>query len=246
MLKFQTQAGGACSSWSTWLSRARLDPRLLPSLPLRPARDARCPSPRACPTSRATCCCCPSSSLLWPAVLYFHGLYQIRRGRSRIDEFFAILFSVLSPPRSRWARRSTSASTTATSPRSRRSGSTARRVFALFVVLDVLLLNLGRARCALLRAAVGGRRERQARARGGRRRAGPHRGRDAAGPPRARLSRGRFPGDDTPASSEPRRPPRARDARETRAGRGRARAPTRSTWRCRSRSTPGSSRSSGA
>ena len=25
----------------------------------------------------------------------FHGLYQIKRGRSRIDEFFAILFSVL-------------------------------------------------------------------------------------------------------------------------------------------------------
>jgi Undecaprenyl-phosphate glucose phosphotransferase len=37
----------------------------------------------------------PLISLLWPAVLYFHGLYQLRRGRSRIDELFAILFSVL-------------------------------------------------------------------------------------------------------------------------------------------------------
>src|SRR5206468_7062116 len=37
----------------------------------------------------------PFISLLWPAVLYFHGLYQVKRGRSRIDEFFAILFSVL-------------------------------------------------------------------------------------------------------------------------------------------------------
>jgi Undecaprenyl-phosphate glucose phosphotransferase len=37
----------------------------------------------------------PFICLLWPAVLYFHGLYQLRRGRSRIDEFFAILFSVL-------------------------------------------------------------------------------------------------------------------------------------------------------
>jgi Undecaprenyl-phosphate glucose phosphotransferase len=37
----------------------------------------------------------PAIAVLWPAVLYFHGLYQIRRGRSRIDEFFAILFSVL-------------------------------------------------------------------------------------------------------------------------------------------------------
>ncbi|HET8644059.1 MAG TPA: undecaprenyl-phosphate glucose phosphotransferase [Vicinamibacteria bacterium] len=37
----------------------------------------------------------PFICALWPAVLYFHGLYQLRRGRSRIDEFFAILFSVL-------------------------------------------------------------------------------------------------------------------------------------------------------
>jgi Undecaprenyl-phosphate glucose phosphotransferase len=36
----------------------------------------------------------PLIALLWPAVLYFHGLYQVKRGRSRIDEFFAILFSV--------------------------------------------------------------------------------------------------------------------------------------------------------
>ncbi|HZM53141.1 MAG TPA: hypothetical protein VFE68_21730, partial [Vicinamibacteria bacterium] len=37
----------------------------------------------------------PVIVVLWPAVLYFHGLYQLKRGRSRIDEFFAILFSVL-------------------------------------------------------------------------------------------------------------------------------------------------------
>jgi len=37
----------------------------------------------------------PLITLLWPAVLYFHGLYQVKRGRSRIDEFFGILFSVL-------------------------------------------------------------------------------------------------------------------------------------------------------
>jgi Undecaprenyl-phosphate glucose phosphotransferase len=36
----------------------------------------------------------PLIAILWPAVLYFHGLYQVKRGRSRIDEFFAILFSV--------------------------------------------------------------------------------------------------------------------------------------------------------
>jgi Undecaprenyl-phosphate glucose phosphotransferase len=37
----------------------------------------------------------PLISLLWPAVMYFHGLYQVKRGRSRIDELFAIVFSVL-------------------------------------------------------------------------------------------------------------------------------------------------------
>jgi Undecaprenyl-phosphate glucose phosphotransferase len=37
----------------------------------------------------------PFMALLWPAVLYFHGLYQVRRGRSRIDEFFGVVFSVL-------------------------------------------------------------------------------------------------------------------------------------------------------
>jgi hypothetical protein len=37
----------------------------------------------------------PLISVLWPAVMYFHGLYQVKRGRSRIDELFAIVFSVL-------------------------------------------------------------------------------------------------------------------------------------------------------
>ena len=37
----------------------------------------------------------PLITVLWPVVLYFHGLYQVKRGRSRIDEFFLILFSVL-------------------------------------------------------------------------------------------------------------------------------------------------------
>jgi len=37
----------------------------------------------------------PVMAVVWPVVLYFHGLYQLKRGRSRIDELFAILFSVL-------------------------------------------------------------------------------------------------------------------------------------------------------
>ena len=37
----------------------------------------------------------PLISVLWPVILYFHGLYKLKRGRSRIDELFAITFSVL-------------------------------------------------------------------------------------------------------------------------------------------------------
>jgi Undecaprenyl-phosphate glucose phosphotransferase len=36
----------------------------------------------------------PLMALIWPAVMYFHGLYKIKRSRSRIDELFAIVFSV--------------------------------------------------------------------------------------------------------------------------------------------------------
>jgi Undecaprenyl-phosphate glucose phosphotransferase len=37
----------------------------------------------------------PFMAVLWPIVLYFHGLYQLKRGRSRIDELFAVVLSVL-------------------------------------------------------------------------------------------------------------------------------------------------------
>ena len=37
----------------------------------------------------------PLMAVLWPAVLYFHGLYRLRRGRSRVDDLFATVFSVL-------------------------------------------------------------------------------------------------------------------------------------------------------
>lgn len=86
----------------------------------------------------------PFMALVWPAVLYFHGLYQIKRGRSRIDEFFAILFSVLI------ASALTLAATLYVRVYWRYQPEVAPRweysqaVFALFVVLNVLFLNLGR------------------------------------------------------------------------------------------------------
>src|SRR6185503_15084526 len=87
----------------------------------------------------------PVIVLLWPAVMYFHGLYQIRRNRSRIDEFFAILFSVLV------ASALTLGATLYVRVYYRYQPDVAphweysQGVFALFVLLDVLALNLGRA-----------------------------------------------------------------------------------------------------
>jgi Undecaprenyl-phosphate glucose phosphotransferase len=87
----------------------------------------------------------PFISLLWPAVLYFHGLYQVKRGRSRIDEFFAILFSVLI---------ATALTVGATlylrvyhfyQPDVAPLWEYSQAVIGLFVVLDVVALNLGRA-----------------------------------------------------------------------------------------------------
>jgi Undecaprenyl-phosphate glucose phosphotransferase len=86
----------------------------------------------------------PVVSLLWPAVMYFHGLYQVKRGRSRIDEFFAIVFSVLI------ATATTLGLTLYVRVYYRYQPEVAplweysQVVFGLFVVLDVLALNAGR------------------------------------------------------------------------------------------------------
>jgi Undecaprenyl-phosphate glucose phosphotransferase len=86
----------------------------------------------------------PLISVLWPAVLYFHGLYQVKRGRSRIDEFFAILFSVLI---------ATALTLGATlyvrvyyryQPEVAPLWEYSQGVFGLFVALDIAALNLGR------------------------------------------------------------------------------------------------------
>ncbi len=82
----------------------------------------------------------PVMAGLWPAVLYFHGLYRVRRGRSRIDELFAIVFSVLI------ASALTLAGTLYVRVYYRYQPEVAPRweysqaVFALFVVLDVALI----------------------------------------------------------------------------------------------------------
>ncbi|HEX9189042.1 MAG TPA: undecaprenyl-phosphate glucose phosphotransferase, partial [Vicinamibacteria bacterium] len=86
----------------------------------------------------------PLMAVLWPVVLYFHGLYQLKRGRSRIDELFAIVFSVLI------ASALTLGATLYVRVYYRFQPEVAPRweysqaVFAIFVVLDVLLLAAGR------------------------------------------------------------------------------------------------------
>ena len=86
----------------------------------------------------------PLMAVLWPAVLYFHGLYQIKRGRSRIDELFAIFASVLI------ASALTLGATLYVrvyyryQPEVSPDWEYSQAVFALFAVLDVLLLSLGR------------------------------------------------------------------------------------------------------
>jgi Undecaprenyl-phosphate glucose phosphotransferase len=37
----------------------------------------------------------PVVLILWPVVFYFHGLYQVRRGRSRVDEALTLLVAVV-------------------------------------------------------------------------------------------------------------------------------------------------------
>jgi Undecaprenyl-phosphate glucose phosphotransferase len=86
----------------------------------------------------------PLMAVLWPLVLYFHGLYQVKRGRSRIDEFFGILFSVLIA----------SALTLGFTlflrvyyfyqPDVAPLWEYSQAVFVIFIVLDVLALNSGR------------------------------------------------------------------------------------------------------
>jgi Undecaprenyl-phosphate glucose phosphotransferase len=84
----------------------------------------------------------PVIVVLWPAVLYFHGMYQMKRGRSRIDEFFGILFSALIASVLMllpvlyvgvYGR-------APTDPALEYS----RIVFGAFIVLDLLALNAGR------------------------------------------------------------------------------------------------------
>ena len=86
----------------------------------------------------------PFIVVVWPAVLYFHGLYRLKRSRSRIDEFFAIVFSVLIGAGLTLGATLYVRVYYRFQPEVAPSWEYSQAVFALFVVLDVVLLNVGR------------------------------------------------------------------------------------------------------
>jgi Undecaprenyl-phosphate glucose phosphotransferase len=88
----------------------------------------------------------PVLVVLWPVILYFHGLYKIRRSRSRIDEFFGIVFSVLiaSGLALGASLYLTVYHAPVTTPGDAPAWEYSRVVFALFVALDVAFVNVGR------------------------------------------------------------------------------------------------------
>ncbi len=86
----------------------------------------------------------PVIAVLWPAILYFHGLYQLKRGRSRIDEFFAIVFSVLTGTGLTLGAALYFRVYYRFQPEVAPLWEYSQAVFALFFVLDVALLNAGR------------------------------------------------------------------------------------------------------
>jgi len=81
---------------------------------------------------------------LWPVVLYFHGLYQIRRGRSRIDEFFSILWSVLLATWVTWGFTMYVRIYHRYQPEMAPQWEYSQLVFAIFIALDVLGLMASR------------------------------------------------------------------------------------------------------
>ncbi len=102
------------------------------------------PVPKGVPDRDQYLLLLPLMALLWPGVLYFHGLYQLRRGRSRIDDFFAILWSVLIASAVTLGFTLYIRVYHAYAPELAPQWEYSQAVFGLFMALDVLGLNAGR------------------------------------------------------------------------------------------------------
>src|SRR5439155_17787461 len=84
----------------------------------------------------------PAVLLIWPVVFYFHGLYQTRRGRSRVDELLTLvvailLAAILLSTFSAWYR-------PRIEPGSDHYFTYSRWFIGLFVALDLLLVSTAR------------------------------------------------------------------------------------------------------
>jgi Undecaprenyl-phosphate glucose phosphotransferase len=86
----------------------------------------------------------PFMAVLWPIVLYFHGLYQLKRGRSRIDELFATVFSVLIASALILGGTLYVRVYYRFQPDVAPGWEFSQAVFAIFATLDVMLLTVGR------------------------------------------------------------------------------------------------------
>lgn len=84
----------------------------------------------------------PAVLVLWPVVYYFHGLYQIRRGRSRVDEVLTlamatVVASLLLSGFTTWYR-------PAVAPGSLEYFTFSRAFLALFAATDLVFVAAGR------------------------------------------------------------------------------------------------------
>ena len=182
---------------------------------------------------RSSRCSCRSRSSV-------QGLYRLRRGRTRVDDFFAVLVGSCSPCSPASSARCTSqAYHLSARSRTRATSSLARRLGALPGAERALHVHLARGRARPAAAPLARRHRPEARADRRRRRSrpdgrGPHpraqraglQARRLRGRPRRVGRRDRLP---RPAAARHDRSDRRRSARTSRS--------TRSTSRCRSTST---------
>ena len=183
----------------------------------------------------------PFVALLTPLAFQLQGVYRLRRGRSRVDDFFAVLIgSILAVVFGVSSTLYVQAYYVSEEAKAAGAYEVSQLVWALFLVLTVALhLRVARGRARAARAALARRHRAQADPHRRRRRPRPHGRRPHPAAPRARL-----PGDRLRRRPRRRRshrlsrPAAARHARRRSPTSRSASASTISTSRCRSTSTP--------
>ena len=197
-------------------------------------------SPRGCRRCEQYINVLPFIAVLVPLGFQLQGLYRLRRGRSRVDDFFAVFVgSILAVVFGIVATLYVQTYFATSAARQRGSFEVSQPVWAIFLVLNVDADVRGaRARARAARAAVARRRRPEAHPDRRFRRAGTPRRRQDHRAPRARLPdrrlRRRPGGRRSPRLS---RPAAARHDRRRRPTSPRAKRSITSTSRCRPSST---------